>query len=163
MKLYFLRHADALDGMDDAARPLSPKGKNQSRCIAKFFKNAQICFDVVYSSPLVRAKETAERVLAESEQKLAVQVTDMLRNETKIDKFEHWLKSLEEMEYVLLVGHSPSIGARVRKLLKIEVAGANVLELPTAGLAAIEVKDIHVRLMFFIEPEYLGVPTRFAS
>ena len=63
MKLYFLRHAEALDGKDDAGRPLSPHGKKEAREVGRFLKGAGIEFDAAYSSPLVRAKQTAKIVL----------------------------------------------------------------------------------------------------
>ena len=45
MKLYFLRHAEALDGKDDAGRPLSPHGKKEARKVGRFLKGAGIEFD----------------------------------------------------------------------------------------------------------------------
>ena len=63
MKLYFLRHADAREGADAAARPLSPHGRKEALEVGRFLKRAGIEFDAAYSSPLVRAKETAEIVL----------------------------------------------------------------------------------------------------
>src|SRR5437867_11427542 len=63
MKLYFLRHADALEGADDAARPLSTHGRKEALEVGRFLKRVGIEFDAAYSSPLARAKETAEIVL----------------------------------------------------------------------------------------------------
>jgi len=57
MKLYFLRHADALDGDDDAVRPLSPHGKNQARGLARFLQRAEIEFDASYSSGRVKPRK----------------------------------------------------------------------------------------------------------
>jgi phosphohistidine phosphatase len=77
MRLYFLRHADAEDGMDDVARPLSVHGKKEAAAVGNFLKTAQIQFDAVYSSPLVRAKSTAEIVVSTSQPE-----TPLLRPQT---------------------------------------------------------------------------------
>src|SRR5580765_8306658 len=91
MKLYFLRHADAHDGIDDAARPLSPHGKKEAKMIGQFLKQAGIGFDAAYSSPLVRARQTAEIVLNVCGS-TGLELTDSLLNETSEAEFEKWLK-----------------------------------------------------------------------
>ncbi len=60
MHLYLIRHAHALDGDDDAARPLSPKGRKQINKLGKFLKHADALeVGEIWHSPLRRAKETA--------------------------------------------------------------------------------------------------------
>src|SRR5204863_430910 len=95
MKLYFLRHAEALDGTDDAARPLSPQGKKEAREVGRFLKGAAIEFDAAYSSPLVRAKQTAQIVL-DACGSAELEIADALLNETAPAQFEDWLKDLIE-------------------------------------------------------------------
>ena len=60
-----MRHAHALDGDDDAARPLSPRGREQSKAMAGFLADAGVKFEAAFTSPLVRAHQTAEIVLRE--------------------------------------------------------------------------------------------------
>jgi phosphohistidine phosphatase SixA len=71
MNLFLLRHAiavepGALSGASDAARPLSPEGKEKMRKIARGMKALDLSFDLILSSPYVRARETAEIVAASS-------------------------------------------------------------------------------------------------
>jgi len=157
MKLYFLRHADALDGVDDAARPLSPQGKNEARAVGRFLKRAGIEFDAAYSSPLVRAKQTAEIVL-ELCGAAKLELADALMNETSAARFDAWLKDLPTAKRVLLAGHAPSLAERVRHLLGITMAES--LNLPKAGLACLETEDRRrAALKFFITPKLLGART----
>lgn len=63
MHLYLIRHAHAEDGDDDAARPLSAKGRAQIRQIGGLLREAR-AIDVAefWHSPLVRSQETATRL-----------------------------------------------------------------------------------------------------
>src|SRR2546426_6502090 len=118
MKLYFLRHAEALDGKDDAGRPLSPHGKGEARAVGRFLKGAGIEFDAAYSSPLVRAKETAEIVL-DLCGSTKLDLTAALLNETSESKFDEWLKGIPDAKHICLVGHAPSLAERASQWLGI--------------------------------------------
>ena len=64
--LYLIRHADALEGDVDAQRPLSPKGLNQVKRLARFLKESEaVEVREVWHSPLVRARQTAEGLAEE--------------------------------------------------------------------------------------------------
>jgi phosphohistidine phosphatase len=158
MRLYFLRHADALEGANDASRPLSPKGKKQSRAVGRFLKQAQTRFDAAYTSPLLRARQTAEIVLDTSACAASAKlvVADALLNETSAFEFTRWLKSLPEANHILLVGHAPTLAERLSKLLRLP--DAESVRLPKGGLACVETEDRReVALKFFVSPKLLGV------
>ncbi|MBL9128867.1 MAG: histidine phosphatase family protein, partial [Verrucomicrobiales bacterium] len=63
MKLYFLRHAEAEDGPVDAERRLTAKGRRDARRVGRFLEKSGIRLDAAFTSPLVRARETADEVL----------------------------------------------------------------------------------------------------
>src|SRR5687767_9825283 len=109
MKLYCLRHAEALDGEDDAARPLSPHGRDQSAAIAKFLSKAEVTFTAAFASPLVRAHQTGEIVLRTMgiAGDVKLQTAKELLNETSDGQWQRWLNSLTQDKHVLLVGHAP--------------------------------------------------------
>ena len=155
MKLYFLRHADALDGADDAARPLSSHGRKEALEVGRFLKRARIEFGAAYSSPLVRAKETAEIVLDVcGSARLAL--TAALLNETSDAKFDEWLKGIPDTKHVCLVGHAPSLAQRARELLGLTASDA--LKLPKGALACLETENRRTAaLKFLITPKLLGV------
>jgi phosphohistidine phosphatase len=158
MKLYFLRHADALPGVDDAERPLSTQGRKESKKLGRLLREAGIEFDAAYSSPLVRAKATSELVLATvgSLPPGKVQLTDALLNETSPAQFDQWLAGLPPDRHVLLVGHAPTLAERVCHLLGISNSGA--LKLPKCGLACLETEDGRTAaLKFLITPKLLGL------
>ena len=155
MNLYFLRHADALEGADDAARPLSPHVKKEALEVGRFLKRAGIEFDAAYSSPLVRAKETAEIVL-DICGSTKLDLTAALLNETSEARFDEWLKGIPDAKRVCLVGHAPSLEQRVRQLLRITATDA--LKLPKGALACLETENRRTAaLKFLVTPKLLGV------
>ncbi|MFI5336114.1 MAG: phosphohistidine phosphatase SixA [Opitutales bacterium] len=61
MQLFLVRHAHALEGTDDAARPLSRRGRKQIRTLARFLKRTGVLeTEEIWHSPLVRAQQTAQ-------------------------------------------------------------------------------------------------------
>jgi probable phosphoglycerate mutase len=73
MKIYLARHGqneDNLNGLLNGHRdlPLTDLGREQAREAALNIKNLNLKFDVVYSSPLIRAFETAQIISKESNQ-----------------------------------------------------------------------------------------------
>ncbi|WP_245954284.1 histidine phosphatase family protein [Paenibacillus flagellatus] len=72
---FLVRHALKEKAIGDV--PITPKGVSQAQATARHFSNRPIA--ALYSSPLRRAKETAEYIALET--KAPVQVDDRLRNE----------------------------------------------------------------------------------
>ena len=62
MRLYLIRHAEAAPGDPDDLRPLTPTGREVARGLGQELAGEGI--EVVLSSPLLRARETAELVAA---------------------------------------------------------------------------------------------------
>lgn len=158
MKLYFLRHADALDGDDDAARPLSPHGRDQSAAIARFLSKAGVKFSAAFASPLVRAHQTGEIVLRTMgvAGDVKLQTARELLNEISDAQWQRWLTSLPESKHVLLVGHAPSLADRVRAFLR--VTDANALNLAKGALACVETDDRRSgQLKYLVTPRSLGL------
>lgn len=159
MKLYFLRHAAALDGADDAKRPLSPTGRKQARKLARCLRRAGVAFDLAFTSPLVRAKQTVDIVLdiTNEAQPVTAQEVSTLLNEADPDTFADWLVRLPpDAGHVLLVGHEPSLSARVRRMLDLKRVEA--LELAKGAVACVKTTDKRGgSLSFLLTPKSLGV------
>src|ERR1700690_1026947 len=70
MNLYLLRHGIAAEpgvaGYEpDSERPLTPKGEGRLREAARAMKALDLSYDLILSSPFLRAKQTAE-IIAKS-------------------------------------------------------------------------------------------------
>jgi phosphohistidine phosphatase len=60
MRLLIVRHAEAAPGNPDALRPLTPEGREQARALGERLRARHLVPDAVLTSPLLRARETAE-------------------------------------------------------------------------------------------------------
>ncbi len=110
MDLIILRHCEAEDGGEDFSRKLTQKGKKDAKRVAKFLlKNLKGDFKV-YSSPLMRAKETASYLLKD------IEILDELNPDRAPNSF---LKEISRKDFdtIVAVGHQPLIGAIAANLL----------------------------------------------
>jgi len=116
MDLYLLRHANAdTKAETDAARPLSPKGVAQSEKVARFCEAHQILPTIILTSPLVRAKQTAEIVAAHLQVKL--ETVAWLASGMQPENALRSLRPHEESERVMIVGHEPDFSELAAHLL----------------------------------------------
>ena len=116
MIIYFLRHADAEDFVDsDFTRKLTPKGLDQAERVGKFCKQNGIKPEFFLTSPLVRARETAEIVGKKIglEPAIANWLACGMTPETLIAQ----LDPLTTKSSLLLVGHEPDLSTAVSYLL----------------------------------------------
>jgi phosphohistidine phosphatase len=123
MNLYLLRHAIAVDpgalrGESDAERPLSPEGKKKMRNIARGMKALDLSFDLILSSPYVRARETAEIVAREFGIESVLEFTPRLEvgGDPAALVAEVAAKG-KDLADVLLVGHEPQLSKLISHLL----------------------------------------------
>src|SRR6478672_8412773 len=132
MLIYFLRHGEA-DWPDwkkpDDERPLTEKGRDEMHQVGAFLANLSVKPDIVLTSPLPRASQTAEIAARYIDSKC---VEDKLlapgfgRSELKRLLKKHCPDS------VMVVGHEPDFSRTAGKL-----TGANI-KLAKAGLALVE-------------------------
>jgi|SRR5215471_8968539 len=118
MNLFILRHAEAVaEASSDAERPLTERGMKQAKAVGRFCCDHEILPELVLSSPLVRALETA-RVVAD-----ALEVADRLKIEGFLKPamgVEAVISSLEkyaDRTSIMLVGHEPDLSELASVLL----------------------------------------------
>ena len=118
VRLHLLRHAHAGDSAewigDDDLRPLTSKGRKQAERLGRFMCEHGIRPDVIVSSPLVRAQQTAELVAGE----LDMTVRRDARLASGFGRRELWalMDELGARE-PLLVGHDPDLSALLAYLI----------------------------------------------
>ena len=103
MRLLIVRHAEAAPGNPDELRPLTPGGRAQARALGDRLREQGLEPDAVVSSPLLRARETANALgLGEPA------VDERLAPGASPDDVRD--AALGRGETVLVVGHQPDCG-----------------------------------------------------
>ncbi|HLP76123.1 MAG TPA: phosphohistidine phosphatase SixA [Candidatus Paceibacterota bacterium] len=116
MKLYILRHGEAAEHGDprfkENERPLTPKGIQRIKQLAHSLREMEISFDKILSSPLVRAKQTAD-IVARGMTK-PVDTTDALTPSGSMKNLIEQVAMIRPVPRgVLLVGHEPYLSGLV--------------------------------------------------
>jgi phosphohistidine phosphatase len=141
VKLVIIRHGQAGDpdqwkaeGRDDRLRPLTPKGKKEMRKVAAGLAELVSELDVLVTSPLVRAAETAEIVAAQYG--CEIETLEVLTPERDPDEVLPWLQSQAPSRTVGLVGHEPHLSTLVGYL--VTGRKSSFIELKKGGACQIE-------------------------
>ncbi|HZT97222.1 MAG TPA: phosphohistidine phosphatase SixA [Chloroflexota bacterium] len=114
--LYLVRHAKAEPAVPDSERPLSRTGRRQADNLARWLGDIGVEVDRIEHSPLVRARETAERLAGVLQRDLRER--EDLRPGSDIGRLVRRLRD-EVGSGVLLVGHNPGI-ERLAHLLTVD-------------------------------------------
>lgn len=122
----------------DAERALTVSGREEVKEVAECMRALKMEFDIIATSPLKRASETAEIVGKALKQEGAVQAWDELKPEGDSKALYRRLSKLKADSSVLVVGHEPYLGAVIGELIGAG-AGAGVhISVKKAGLAKVE-------------------------
>lgn len=158
LELYIIRHGIAVsrleDDTDDEARPLKKKGKAQMQDIAKGLKELKIAFNMILTSPLVRAKETAEIVNEHCGSAKKVMVTDLLKPGSSFNKLIKFLNELKNSEKVAIVGHEPFLSGFASYCLA--KSQTSFINLKKGGVLMLEIDEVikpgQCQLSWLLEP-----------
>src|SRR5688572_21595696 len=116
MDLFLLRHANAdTKAANDDERPLSEKGIVQSRKVARFCDLHELVPEIVLSSPLRRARETAEIVVGHLRVELLI--VPWLASGMAADNALAELHAYDRFARVMIVGHEPDFSELAAHLL----------------------------------------------
>jgi phosphohistidine phosphatase len=159
VKLLLIRHAAAgrkgSGGARDADRPLTPRGRARFRLAARGLARIADQPDLMLTSPLLRARATAE-IAAAAFGKVTSHVEPALGRES-VDAVVAALKRCPRDATVALVGHEPTLSRLLGRLLGVDPdderfafkkGGAALLDLPHGPGAT-------GRLHWFIRPRIL--------
>ena len=121
MNCYFLRHGIAVEPEQwtgrDFDRPLTHEGIERMKCEARAIADLSLRLDVIVTSPLLRARQTAEIVA--DRLKLRDEIVEDKRLAEGFDV--RWLSAIlgerDKAEAILLVGHEPTMSATIGRIV----------------------------------------------
>jgi phosphohistidine phosphatase len=167
MKLYLVRHGRAEEKAawrdNDARRPLTDRGREETLAIATQLACLGVAPDVLLTSPFARASQTAA-IIAE-----ALGVSDILAEEPllapgfDLAACARLLKGHSTAETIMIVGHEPSFSAVASQLV-----GGGRIDLKKSGVIHICIDQTDPpagTLRWLVTPKLLGsnVPDRDGS
>ena len=119
ISVHLLRHAHAGDperwSGDDAARPLSDKGRRQAERLGRFLEDYDDAPDLFITSPKVRAADTAEIVAKAVGSKVVVD--PRLAADLDADALADILLAHADADRPCVVGHDPDFSELLGELL----------------------------------------------
>ena len=150
MQLYFLRHGEA-DWphwtRSDDERPLTDFGKKEARQVAKFLNRLKVKPDLIVTSPLPRALQTAEAAAEQLKTKLLQD--QALEPGFGISELKAVLKR-HRSKVLMLVGHEPDFSSVISALT------GGFIKMSKAGVALIDIdpETEKGRLLWLFPPKF---------
>lgn len=141
LDLFVLRHGEAGKrssvSRNDSKRALTEAGKKEIVEIANAIKRLDVKFDFVYTSPLIRAKQTADILADKVKNKRKIEIINDLKPEGDRLALYSMLSKLKQDSTVLLVGHEPYLS----KIITEAITDGNDcrIDLKKAGFARVRI------------------------
>jgi phosphohistidine phosphatase len=165
MNIYILRHASAgirrANPILDRKRPLDKEGKRNCLQLAHVLNLMSLQFDLVVSSPLKRAMQTASMVGTETGYEAKIVSSPALAPEATYAQFQGLLRECEGHENVLLVGHNPNLTLFLGSILmppggaSDRKSGVASVRLRKGSLARLSVVRGPAMLQWMLDPRIL--------
>lgn len=158
-ELYIVRHAIAAergeDWPDDDKRPLTERGIARFKEVVGGLAWLDVTVDEIFSSPLVRAKQTADILAAGLPGKPAVKILDALSPGHSPTSVMAQLARSARRRRIALVGHEPGLGELAAHL----IGAGRALPFKKGGVCRIDVESLTSRragaLNWFVTPKIL--------
>jgi len=154
MNLYLMRHANA--GMPrgnpatDSKRALIKEGKEQCMSMARLLGALKVQVDVIVSSPLKRALQTAQFVGTELGYEAPVEISPALAPDGDFADFQEMLAQYADREGILVVGHNPNVFQFLGRL--ITGNGGASIRMRKGSVARVDLNSHPPRLHWLIDP-----------
>lgn len=122
MQLYLIRHGIAEErspDLEDEKRELTAKGRDKTQKVAKCLYEFGLRFELILTSPLARAKQTAE-ILQTCGLSHQIEENSHLSPEGNFHLWMSWLEQKQMLAtdtQLALVGHEPDLGQWAEKLI----------------------------------------------
>ena len=159
VKIYFLRHGIAADTQTwnggDAGRPLTDEGCDRLAREAKTLAKLDLDVDLIVTSPLLRAKQTAEIVGGRLGLKKNIVEDARLAGGFDPERLAAILQDYPDAKGAMLVGHEPDFSTTVGRLV-----GDAQIDLKKGGVACVDLPDraaMHGRLLWLVSPKILTI------
>ncbi len=158
MFLYFLRHASAGQSLatakKDEKRSLDKDGIEQCGYIGRALASLGVQVEIIISSPLKRATQTAALVGNEMGHEGKLAIENGLRPQASFADFQKMLQKYAQQDSILMVGHNPNLREFLGRVIS-ENGGEAVVDLKKGAVAKVEIRRSSGSLSWCITPRIL--------
>ena len=158
MLVYFLRHASAgvskSDPAKDEKRPLDREGVEQCSYVGRALAVLETHVDVIISSPLKRATQTAALIANELAYQRKIDLDPALRPGATFAQFRDLLTWYAGQEAIMVVGHNPNLSQFLGAIISDSGCEAS-LELKKGAVAKVEMRRTSGTLQWCVTPKIL--------
>jgi phosphohistidine phosphatase len=141
-ELYFIRHGLAEERgdawPDDNKRPLTDEGMSRMRKAVRGLASIGVSLDVVLTSPLVRARQTADIVAGGLDPRPSIVNIDSLAPAGSYAAVIRDLEKHGRKSRIALVGHEPMMGELAARL----IGSRHPIEFKKGGVSRIDVENL---------------------
>lgn len=158
MVLYFLRHASAGQSLSnlkkDEKRALDEAGVQQCGYVGRALAALDVQVEVIISSPLKRAAQTASLVGNEMGYEGKLQLEDALRPTASFADFRKMLDKYARHDAIMVVGHNPTLSEFLGRAIS-ESGCEAAIDLKKGAVARAEVNRNSAALSWCLTPKIL--------
>lgn len=156
MIIYFVRHASAgervMNPKKDEKRPLDADGIEQCGYVGRALAAMNVQPEVIISSPLKRATQTASLIGNELGYEGKLQLEAAMKPEASFADFRRMLEKYARQEAIMVVGHNPSITEFLARIITKSGSEA-LLEFKKGAVARAETVRHSAQLNWFLTPK----------
>lgn len=156
MIIYFLRHATAgkkrLNPIQDEKRPLDKEGMEQCGYIGRLLAALDVHPDLIISSPLKRAMQTASLIGNEIGYEQKIQPNPAMRPDAQFEQFREMLRACAKLESIVVVGHNPTISDFL-SLLTTKGTSDSAIDMKKGSVARVDYSNKKSVLNWLITPK----------
>jgi len=152
MRLYLVRHGEAVQAENDTERVLTKEGRERVRKTASFLRKNNIKVKIIFHSGKTRARETAQIISEEIKSVDGIAESAGLKPN---DPVKVWMNNARDlMSDTMIVGHLPQLS----KLLSNLTAGdieRDLFLINDASIICLEKSDDRWMVRWFVTPDIL--------
>jgi phosphohistidine phosphatase len=144
MNLFFLRHAKACarsrKWRPDGTRPLTRDGEKKMFEVARGIQSMDLSFDLILTSPYIRAFRTAEILGEVLGSKKVLETRNLIPEAEPKAVMDEMNKNFSALKHIVLVGHEPFMS----RLISVLLSGKDALsiDLRKGGCCKLTVKSL---------------------
>jgi phosphohistidine phosphatase len=141
MRVFIIRHGSAFpisDKYNEENRPLTEEGHKETKKIGSYLSRFNIQFDIIWSSPYLRAIQTKENIFS-SQSNFEFEILNELKPQENPEKVVNKVISQVANDKIIgIVGHQPQIGKILFNMLNTK---PHIFDILPSTLIEVDILD----------------------